>query len=68
MKKLSDKQADNLLLIFDCIEAWAVNSKGCAQLWKQYKSEIEEITEQLYGKYRSGEVNKTMRRENSHGA
>jgi len=47
MKQITDKQAEALLLMFDCIEMWAINSHGISRLWEENKDLIEEVAEKL---------------------
>jgi len=47
--ELSPEQAAHLDFMLECVEMWAINSRGCARLWEENKELIEELVSQLYG-------------------
>jgi hypothetical protein len=47
MRQITDKQAEELLMMFDCIEMWGINSRGIGRLWEENKDLIDSIYEQL---------------------
>lgn len=48
MKMLTDKQALKLSIMFDCVEMWAFNSRGCNRLWEENKELMDELVEAWY--------------------